>query len=515
MKLRLLIIGFLAFLGMASARGDAGKHSANVGDFDKTVFPLTELHFIGLGIEGKFGTGFCLDPECRFIGTNYHVAVMSHPRKIKGQKVLARYLATSPEDEGATLNDGFGVAPTKYALSRDLAIFELRHSLTNHQGIPFSLSDLRIGQDVDIYAFPKEGVSPLRRLLQFHGSFAGENQNGLLAFHYSLSDGKAIRPGASGGIVVDSGTRKVVGILNSIAKNGELVAMAVPIRDLADFVNKIQPRLAQRLFPSLSAVPARTADLYPRLHPPPPTNTLRHRPDEPVEVKVLRIKAQALADGMRDFIAVQSFEWGSENNQPAALSKYEVRVIHGYQRFREYPDGEKELKEVPWPPLSNAIAPGDAWSLLPEVIGTEFGLRIQQAGSVVVNGRQIKVFQYRADPEDDACRFKSVTDFGFFATNKIGSVGCYGEVWTDEDTDILRMSEHFILPGRWKDYETVVTYGWLQRNAEVRKLIPLTFDTQAKINTKVYWCRGQFTDYKTFGSKVKILTENLQPEKPQ
>jgi len=89
-------------------------------DFNKTVVPITELKLIGLGIAGKFGTGFCLDPECRFIGTNYHVAMMARPRKIKGEKVIQRYLATGPDDEGATVNDGPSVGPMKYTLSRTL-----------------------------------------------------------------------------------------------------------------------------------------------------------------------------------------------------------------------------------------------------------------------------------------------------------------------------------------------------------------------------------------------------------
>jgi len=121
-------------------------------DFDKTVVPITELKLVGLALEGKFGTGFCLDPECRFIGTNYHVAMMARPRKIKGEKVIQRYLATGPEDEGATVNDGPSVGPMKYTVSRDLAIFELRHPLAHHHGVAFSLDDLEFGQEIDIYA---------------------------------------------------------------------------------------------------------------------------------------------------------------------------------------------------------------------------------------------------------------------------------------------------------------------------------------------------------------------------
>jgi len=125
----------------------------------KTVLPITQLKLkleksksfpssvgltalkpkMSLGVEANFGTGFCLDPECRLIGTNYHVAMMVRPRKIKGAEVMERYLATGPDDEGVTLNDIFSERPMKYTLSRDLAIFELRHPLPYYRGISFSL----------------------------------------------------------------------------------------------------------------------------------------------------------------------------------------------------------------------------------------------------------------------------------------------------------------------------------------------------------------------------------------
>ncbi len=117
-------------------------------DFDRTVVPITELKYFGLGLEGDFGTGFCLDPACRFIATNYHVAMLARPRKIKGEKVVQLYLATGPDDKGATMNDGPSVSPMKFTLNRDLAIFELRHSLPLHHGAPFSLDDLEVGQQV-------------------------------------------------------------------------------------------------------------------------------------------------------------------------------------------------------------------------------------------------------------------------------------------------------------------------------------------------------------------------------
>ena len=116
----------------------------------------------------------------------------------------------------------------KYTLNRDLAIFELRHSLPLHHGVPFSFDELQVGQQVDIFTYPKENISPFRSLLWFHGTFKGQTNTGLLEFDYSFSGDKAIRPGASGGIVVDSKTHLIVGILSGIARNGEPIALGVP-----------------------------------------------------------------------------------------------------------------------------------------------------------------------------------------------------------------------------------------------------------------------------------------------
>jgi hypothetical protein len=455
----------------------------------------------------EFGTGFCIDSDCRLIGTNYHFAANAWPRRINGEKVVQRYLATGPDDEGATLNDVFSEHSLKYTLIRDLAIYELRHPIRNHHGLTFSLDDLDIGQQVDIYGYPKE-FGPIRSLEQSHGEYRGTTRAGFLAFEYS---GKTIRGGASGGLVVDSKTRQVVGILSRAGQgtNGHAVILAVPIDSLAEFVRKIQPWLAPSLFPSAKrgAVSPAVADLYPRFVWPPATNTLQHRPEEPAEVRLLRKKAQNLADSVPNFVAVQTYAWGSgENKVPVAEAAYEVQVLDGFQRFREYPDGKEELQNVPFPPVNTVVVPGGEWSELPQIVGTQLNLKIHQAPDSVVNGRTVKVFQYRADAEDAVCSFKSVRDFGFFEASKIVTIPCYGEVWTDEQMNILRISQHLELLGKWKDYQSVVTYDWLRRTDDVPRLIPVTISTQAEFNNKkVYWCHGNFTDYRVFRTQTRIV----------
>jgi hypothetical protein len=502
-------------------------------DFAEIVVPITSVKITPLaklGISGKlgpkldiganFGTGFCLDAACRFIVTNYHVAMTTRAGKIKREKIIHRYLATGPKDEAATANllPNGGVLP--FAKRRDLAIFELRRSLPHHHGLTFSLDELQVGQEVDIYGYPNGIINPIRKLTRFSATFKAPTTSGLLAFDYQLFSDKAIRiRGASGGIVVDRKTEKILGILCGTT---ETLALAVPVQTLADFVSKVQPFLAQKIFPATKDVSPVSADLYPKLMPPPDHNPkfvpshsdrLQRRPEEPPQVQALRDKAQLLADSMRNYMAVQSFEWGSGDKEPAAQAEYQVRVIEGAQRFREYPDGKKELEEPPYPRLNDWVLPADEWTKLPKMVGTEFRLRVRQATDVVVNGQRMKIFQYYASVEDNLCPFAAVDDYGLFTIRKIFAVACYGEVWTDQDTNIIRISEHLELSDKlkpyrgWEDAQVVLTYGWVKLADEPPRLVPLTIFTEARYKKHVYWCRGQFTDYQLFTSRVKIVAK--------
>lgn len=518
-----------------SASTIPSSSTEHVQDFSEIVVPITSVKFIPsakLGLSGKlgptldmnanFGTGFCLDAACRFIVTNYHVAVTARARKIKGEKIIKRYFATGPHDQGATANPVPNGDVLPFARNRDLAIFELRRSVPHHHGLSFSLDELEIGQEVDIYGYPKGLFNPIRKLTRFPAIFKGPTTSGLLAFDYQ-SDKPFRVGGASGGIVVDKGTEKIIAILSG---TNETTAVAVPAQTLADFVGKVQPFVAQKLFPTTTDVSPVLADIYLKFAPPRDHNPkfipvhadgLQHRPEEPPEVKLLRSKAQVLADSMRNFIALQTFEWGSGDKEPATHAEYEVRVIDGDQRFREYPDGKNELEQVPLPRLSTSVRASDEWSMLPMMVGTEWRLKVHQAADVVVNERRMKVFQYYASVEDNLCPFEPIEDYGFFTISKVVAVACYGEVWTDEDTNILRMSENLELSDKlkayrgWEDYQIVLTYGWLRIAEEPPRLAPLTTFVHGRNGKHVYWCRGQFTDYQVFDSRVKILPQVSSP----
>lgn len=482
--------------------------SATAFDFSRTIVPVTELKPRGPMLEADFGTGFCIDPNCQFIGTNYHVAVKAPHSRIKGARIVERYLATGPHDEGATLNYlASGGDPLWYNQGRDLAVFELDKPLRQHQGIRFNLDDLRFGQTVDIYVFPKGTINPFRSLQAFNGTFKGVTTTGLLAFDYVPNGGRRIREGASGGIVVDRSTQQIVGILSGFDVRESPVAVAVPVEALAELLNEKLPFLAGLIFPIRAEAPADQPDMYTKYEPPEAAVNLQRRPVEPSAITDLREKAQALAEGMRDFIAVQTFIWGDGNHRPVAADAYEVQVRDGTQRFREYPDGKKWSSNTPWPKADvSATSPGDVWSSLPLFVGTHVGVKIHEADGTEFEGRRVRVFQYVGSDEDNPCIVVDVFNLGLISFEIPHSYTAYGEVWTDESLNFMRMSLHCEKHSR-QEWEGVVTFGWFTRQQLEPRLVPVTLVSWSPNRNKGHWCRSQFVDYHEFYARSRILPE--------
>ena len=436
---------------------------------------------------------------------------MRHIR-IKGAKVVGRFLATGPNDEGATLNYlASGGTPLRYTWSRDLAVFRLAKPLRGYHGLQFSPADLNLGDPVEIYAYPKGVINPFRTLQGFRGTFRGEDARGLMVIDYASNGNKRLRPGASGGIVVESQSGRVVGIFCGLPEGQEPVAFTVPVKSLAAFLNRTQPFLAQALFPLKAEASPDAEDFYPEYEPA-RSDVLQRRSNESDEsdaVRLLREGAQSLADGMRDFIAVQTFVWGTGANHVEAADAYEVQVRSGIQQFRQYPDGKKWrwTPAIPGGPIAG-VSPSNDWSTLPLYVGTQVGVKIREASAASIDGHPIRVFQYHGSAEDEPCRTRDLFNFAFFSLHRDSDSAPYGEVWTDRHENILRMSLHCEDHGwRWGNSETIVTYGWLTKSGVEPRLVPISIIYKATSKKKLYWCRGQFVDYREFVSRARILPE--------
>ena len=470
---------------------------------EKTVVPITKLSFYGPLGKIDFGSGFCLDPECRFIVTDYHVAkAMGKWFSIQNEPVVSSWFDSGPDDEGATK---LGYNPL-----HDLAIVEVWHGLSKKgfHGVGYnttSVEDLTLAQDVDIYSYPFES-NPKRKLLHFKGKYIGVRQDGLLVFSYE-PDPQRVQGGASGGLIVD-GKGQVIAVLSDRATNtDEPMVLGVPVEVLSAFVSKVQPYLAERLFPRSVFIPPVQPDFYPAWIPATMSaKELQSRPVEASDVLLLRSRAQVLVDNMRSLIAVQSYEWGkgSAASDPQAIAAYEVRQIDGRQRYREYPNGKHELESVPWPPMIKAIEPGDAWSFAPKMVAEEYDLKIRRMPDVDWKGQDLRVFQYFGAKEDGVCNFDDQDNYGLLVVHHFGTYDCYGEVWTDQNENIIRFSEGYHMPNRRQDYREEVTFTWIEING-VRSLVPATISSQVQEKSHVYWCRGLFTDYQQFQSKARLL----------
>jgi hypothetical protein len=110
--------------------------------------------------------------------------------------------------------------------------------------------------------------------------------------------------------------------------------------------------------------------------------------------------------------------------------------------------------------------------------------------------------------EDRACEFRSITDYIVWQREWVGTVKCRGEVWTDENFNILRITQDDDLPAsktRWHKLHVAVIYGRLEEAAKEPRLLPTNVVLRAEFSDgKTYWCKGAFTNYRMFTSSIKL-----------
>ena len=171
------------------------------------------------------------------------------------------------------------------------------------------------------------------------------------------------------------------------------------------------------------------------------------------------------------------------------------------------------MAQLPFPKSDKVVVVDSEWSDLPSMVGSNLKLKIEPVGEQAIDGRTTEVFRYQASVEDGACRFRSVTDYILWQHEWSGAVECRGEVWTDENLNILRITQNEELPAnktKWQNLHTVVIYGWLQEPSKEPKLLPVSILLQAEYSEdgSTYWCSGRFSNYRMFTSDIKLTFRN-------
>jgi hypothetical protein len=524
---------------------------------DQVVVKIKKLRFsvkesiarAGVTVVWSGGTGYCLGPQnCEFILTNYHVAEgLGAPVKINGVKVLQTFEATSPQDKDAAwVKSALGFS-LKFVPVRDVAIFRMQRALKGMHQIDFSPRKLKQGDEVRIYGHT--GGGPLRMA---GAEYFAEANDGMLYFRVNSEDRKILAAGSSGSLVVDE-SNQAVGLMQGFA-NGNLAAV-IPVWSIAAFVKHVLPNEYSKIFSGFRAdEPYRPSDetLVPvdlvaesaalaknggpeaGASPSPvlpedylwydldkagqvlPARTDSHyslvRAVEPRNVQRLRANAEDLLDNAKDLTAIGT-ERSFGGHSPEVSAQYLLRMVAGHQAFIQ--DG-RESNKLPCP-RETGMEVGTEWSDLPQLIGNNLRLTIEQIDDLPLPGWGIvKVFRYGGTAEDKVREIQYCNDYGFGIHSRASiAVAVRGEVWTDDALHILRITEELEGPPSkgWLNMRLSQLYGWLELPGGHRVLVPTNLMVRAEFtrDRQVYSTLCRVTNYRQFVVRSVVANRSVQP----
>jgi len=183
---------------------------------------------------------------------------------------------------------------------------------------------------------------------------------------------------------------------------------------------------------------------------------------ESTDVRELRRRAQGMIEQMANFKALQTLRLNTEGKSELTWL-HELYVDSGDLQFRTL-DGGQPLQAVPFPHRRRAVVPGGEWRELPQMVASQFKLRVQEIGDKDVGGRRLRVFGYQASIEDQVCEVRFRNSGVFWSRERRFPVACRGEVWTDGELNVLRISQELELTAGnvpMQLLQLAVLYGWL------------------------------------------------------
>jgi hypothetical protein len=457
----------------------------------------------GVSVTKIFGTAWCLSPQCDVLVTNHHVATQFqlHTR-IKGVAIRKQQSATSATDPEATILVTHGLGPVKQINLRDLALLDMKRPVAGMRNVPIFSGQLRPQEKVTFHGYPNGHHKTLE------GIFKSELADGTLLVIFP----EAMGAGASGSLLTNT-AGEAIGTVFAVAEKDARMVIAIPIWVLGDFVRATHPELLS-LFPvtgyrpGLDALrdspePLEVNETYRMMIEdaganPQPLLANSYQDDWPVmekvedsscaEVLALRARARVLMNMLQNFVALETLTFEDQ-----AVWEHEIQVTDGTLHFRT-PQGEV-LNDLPFP--RRGVVPGDEWHTFAAML-TDRNLAIKPLDSVIIAGQPVLRFGYYATEESSVCSART-------QRNKLvwmGTVPCFGEVWTTKDFDVLRITQEMSLPpqSNAQRFRIMVRYGQLPIG-----IVP------ASMNLEVHTLEGEllrstvsFSRYRRFQSQSVI-----------
>ncbi len=487
----------------------APQHTIAQQDIPPRVVKLQHSGIGRHGLETRFASGWCVDAGCSLLATNYHVAKGGLPRKIGRAKVLKVRLATGPDDyEAVWISTTYGKWLRFNPLNDVALVFLSQPLLPGTPPASFYSGDLLPGQELEITGFPSVGTRK-RIEVKFLRMIGG-----LIEFSLPID-----RPAGLSGSVVTDRQGRVVGMLSSV---GDGFALAVPLWSIAEAIHKLRPALYAELFPGGPTKPPEFQDsmaLTPELSSSPkpvlPLASLEDglgRPfpnlaahavrlastrEEPVKILELRRHAQHMFQQMANFRALQTLRMNTEGKSELTWL-HEIYVDSNNLVFRAVDSGQL-TSAVALPHWRRAVVPGGEWRHLPQMLATEFKLRVEEVGTRDVGGKRVLVFRYQASAEDQVCWVRFRNTEVFWSRDHQFPVACRGDVWTDSELNVLRISQELEIRERnvpMDLFQLAVLYGWLGDD-----LVPVDMVVRGLVARHECRTDAHFSNYKRIESR--------------
>ncbi len=396
------------------------------------------------------GTGWCLNRDCDWVITNYHVVkIPGEHVSVKGVKAAQIATPKGEHDLGTPISD--------------IALIRVREPLsrTGMRAVPFYTGDLQPGQSVTVL-----GYSGGKRE-RITGTFAEESDQGVLRFDLS----QEVSPGISGGLVLDEPGR-AIGLVFGISVPDAKAVYAVPVWSVAAFVHGLNPDLYASVFgnredfsvdaaaldsttPQRSGIGSSPILALPEVYlvqvEMSPTSLVAGDNTAPA-VMALRRSAQVAAEQLKNFTARQTLRFSGGKTW-----QHELQLVDGVQRFKSL-GGGKDFLELPSTP--QGPVPGSDWADLVRNIASNHSLSIQFEGNITVDGRVVKIFRYQMHSEADICQLRVPRPF---RRPWKGSLPLTGVIWTDQEFRLLRITKDMLaippLTGL-ASFRIAILYGW-------------------------------------------------------